>query len=81
LEAEVSGVIPGSPAARAGLTRGDVIKTVRGRPVHARVEAFRLLQAARCPALEIERRGLGQEQIKTARYFLFGKRRAQARES
>ncbi len=55
--AEVEGVIPGSPAAAAGVRRGDVIKRVRGKDVRSRVEAYRLLERLRCPVLDIEGRG------------------------
>lgn len=55
--AEVEGVIPGSPAAGAGVKKGDVIKRVHGKSVRSRVEAFRLLQRSRCPVLDIEGRG------------------------
>ncbi len=56
--AELAGVIPGSPAARAGLRKGDIVKTVHGRGVRSRVDAFQLIQATRRPVLEIERGGL-----------------------
>lgn len=46
LKAEVRGVLPGSPAGRAGLLTGLVIRRVGGRPVFSRVDAFRRLQAA-----------------------------------
>ncbi|MDN5325891.1 MAG: hypothetical protein PWP41_587 [Moorella sp. (in: firmicutes)] len=39
---EVEGVIPGTPAARAGLKRGDLILEIDGRKPRSRVEAYRL---------------------------------------
>jgi hypothetical protein len=58
LQAEVAGVLAGSPAERAGLRRGDVIGAVRGRQVHCRVEAFRLVERFGRPALKVEGPGL-----------------------
>lgn len=47
LQAEVAGVIAGSPAAGAGLRAGDVIMAVNGSRVNTRVQAFtRVLKAA-----------------------------------
>ena len=46
LEAEVAGVLAGSPAARAGVRCGDVIEAVDGAPVCSRVHAFRRVQKA-----------------------------------
>ncbi|MCG0278764.1 MAG: DUF512 domain-containing protein [Thermanaeromonas sp.] len=40
---EVAGVLPGYPAERAGLQRGDVVLEVDGQVPRCRVEAFRLL--------------------------------------
>ncbi|MBC7323800.1 MAG: radical SAM protein, partial [Moorella sp. (in: Bacteria)] len=39
----IEGVIPGSAAERAGLSRGDIILAVDGRQPRSRVEAFRLV--------------------------------------
>ncbi len=41
----VSGVFRGSPAAKAGVSRGDVVLSVNGRQPRCRVEAWRLLSA------------------------------------
>ncbi|MGD0152496.1 MAG: DUF512 domain-containing protein [Thermacetogeniaceae bacterium] len=58
LKAEIAGVIAGSPAARAGLQRGDTIAAVYGRPVRCRTEAFRLAERFAHPVLDIVRPGL-----------------------
>jgi pyruvate-formate lyase-activating enzyme len=55
LQAEVAGVLAGSPAEQAGLQRGDVIGAVRGKKVHCRVEAFRAVERFGRPVLDLAR--------------------------
>ncbi len=55
--AEVAGVLPGSPAARAGLIAGDVLLEVDGRKVRSRVDAFKALREAASPRVLFLRRG------------------------
>ena len=55
LQAEVAGVLAGSPAERAGLQRGDVIGAVRGRQVRCRVEAFRTVERFGRTVLDVAR--------------------------
>ena len=57
LQAEVAGVLAGSPAERAGLQRGDVIGAVRGRQVRCRVEAFRTVERFGRTVLDVARTG------------------------
>jgi len=58
LEPQVAGLIPGSPAARAGLRPGDIIRRVGGRTVFSRHHAYSLIAAAGLPLkLEVERAG------------------------
>ena len=58
LQAEIAGVLAGSPAERAGLQRGDVIGAVRGRQVRCRVEAFRTVERFGRPVLDLARPGV-----------------------
>lgn len=46
LRAVVAGVMPGSPAHRAGIKPGDVIIKVRGKTVYSRVDAFEKIRRA-----------------------------------
>jgi hypothetical protein len=55
LEAEVAGVIAGSPAARAGLKAGDVITAVNGSGVSTRVHAFGRILRSRDPEVKVKR--------------------------
>ncbi|MDD4238901.1 MAG: DUF512 domain-containing protein [Desulfotomaculaceae bacterium] len=55
LEAEVAGVIAGSPAAGAGLQPGDVITAVNGSRVSTRVQAFRKILKAANPDVTVTR--------------------------
>ena len=55
LEAEVAGVIAGSPAARAGLKPGDVITEVNGSRVNSRVQAFERIRKAANPEVAVKR--------------------------
>ena len=57
LKARVTGVISGSPAARAGIRRGDVIETVNGSNATTRVEAFNLVLKAASPDVIVRRNG------------------------
>lgn len=57
LEAEVAGVINGSPAARANLKPGDVILAVNGSSVSTRVQAFERILKAKNPEVTIKRGG------------------------
>lgn len=57
LNAEVSGVMAGSPAAGAGIMAGDTISGVNGRPVSCRVDAFRRVLEGADPDLDILRNG------------------------
>ncbi len=58
LQAEVAGVLAGSPVELAGLQGGDVIRAVHGRQVRCRVEAFRTVERLGRPVLDVERPGL-----------------------
>ncbi|WP_258360565.1 DUF512 domain-containing protein [Moorella sulfitireducens] len=51
----VEGVIPGTPAYRAGIKRGDIILAVDGRKPRTRVEAFRLISQRGKRYLEVRR--------------------------
>jgi NifB/MoaA-like Fe-S oxidoreductase len=57
LSAVIEGVIAGSPAARSGLVRGDIIKTVNGKPMRSRVDAFSALMNNAESSLEVDRSG------------------------
>ncbi|MEC9488588.1 MAG: radical SAM protein [Halanaerobium sp.] len=57
LEARVEGTLPASAAARAGIQSGDIIKGIDEAGVFSRVDAFKLAQASRNPALLLERSG------------------------
>jgi len=56
LRARIAGVIPGSPAESAGIRRGDIIKSVNGKPVKSRVDAFKRVYKSVHPCLELEGR-------------------------
>lgn len=56
LSAEVSGVIAGSPAFRAGIRAGDIILSVDGIAVRSRVDAFRRILSGRNTLVEVSRR-------------------------
>jgi len=53
----VAGVMAGTPASRAGISQGDIIRGVNGSTPWSRVDAFRLVQQAANPVLELERQG------------------------
>ncbi|MEG6616611.1 DUF512 domain-containing protein [Peptococcaceae bacterium 1198_IL3148] len=55
LQAEVLGVIKDSPAAQAGVQKGDVIIEVTGQPVVTRVQAFNRVLACENPTVSIHR--------------------------
>ena len=57
----VEGVIKGSPAFHAGITRSDEIKEVEGTIPRTRVEAFNMIWAAANPSLLINREGCQRE--------------------
>ncbi len=44
LRAKIMGVISASPAEKAGLQRGDIIKEIKGKKPFSRVEAFKLVK-------------------------------------
>lgn len=56
LEPCIWGVIPDSPAKRAGLQADDLIKEVDGRVVRTRVEAFMVAKSAHNPNLTLTRK-------------------------
>lgn len=58
LQAEIAGVMNGSPAAQAGLQRGDVIAAVHGKQVRCRVDAFRMVERFARPVLDMAKPGL-----------------------
>lgn len=60
LEARLEGVAPDSPAARAGLRRGDVIKAVGGEEVFCRFDAHASATEAGPVEVEAERPGTGR---------------------
>lgn len=55
LKARVAGVISSSPAAKAGIRRGDVVETVNGLNAATRVEAFNLVLKAASPEVTVKR--------------------------
>jgi len=57
LNAEVAGIIKGSPAQKSGILPGDVIISVDGKNVLSRVDAFQKVLAAENPQLEVSRVG------------------------
>jgi len=57
LKPVISGVISGSPADKAGLVVGDLIKAVNNKKPFSRVEAFRLLTEKDNPKLDLYRKG------------------------
>ncbi|BAF60835.1 hypothetical protein PTH_2654 [Pelotomaculum thermopropionicum SI] len=57
LEPEVAGVIAASPAAGAGIRRGDVIEAVNGVPAMTRVHAFKMVLEAGSPEITANRGG------------------------
>lgn|GEM_PF-161165 len=67
LLARVEGVLPSSPARKAGLQKGDVIKKVEGREVCSGAEAFYRAKRSSSPLLEVERAPVGYPG-KAARY-------------
>lgn len=52
---EIAGVIAGSPAERAGIRAGDVIKSIDGVRPYSRVDAFRRLRDGSRPEILLER--------------------------
>ncbi|MGB9791559.1 MAG: DUF512 domain-containing protein [Thermacetogeniaceae bacterium] len=54
VQGSVAGVIPSSPADKAGVRRGNVIKSVNGRAVKSRVDAYKKIFNSVYPSLEIE---------------------------
>jgi hypothetical protein len=66
LQAEIAGVVPGSPLARAGLQRGEVVGSVRGLQVYSRVDAFSKIRKFRNPVLELVKPGSGCDMIVSA---------------
>ncbi|OAT86324.1 radical SAM protein [Desulfotomaculum copahuensis] len=57
LQAVVTGVMAGTPAAEAGIKAGDVICAVECLPVAGRVDAFKRILAAAGPVVDLEREG------------------------
>ncbi|MDK2784886.1 MAG: hypothetical protein PWR11_752, partial [Bacillota bacterium] len=57
LKAEIRGVLPGTPAAAAGLRAGETIVRIAGKAVFSRVDAFWRLQAAGTVTVETEAEG------------------------
>jgi len=63
LDARLEGVIPGSPADRAGLRRGDVIRAVGGEEVFCRFDAHVSASEAGPVEIEVDRPGVGRLRI------------------
>lgn len=63
LTAEIAGVISGSPAAEAGLKRGQVIAAIDGEVPFSRVEAFYRLQEPGTRRLKVRSPEEGEEEI------------------
>lgn len=57
LQAVVTGVMAGTPAEKAGIKAGDVIRAVEGIPVAGRVDAFKRILAATGPVVDLVREG------------------------
>jgi pyruvate-formate lyase-activating enzyme len=57
LKAEIHGVLPGTPAAAAGLRPGEIVVRIAGEAVFSRVDAFRRLQAAGLVTVETKAQG------------------------
>ncbi len=59
----VYGVMPGTPARRAGVQANDVIATVNGKKARTRVDAFTMAKLAANPLLVLQREGRELEVI------------------
>ncbi|HWQ29993.1 MAG TPA: DUF512 domain-containing protein [Negativicutes bacterium] len=57
VNAVVQGVLPGSPACRAGIARGDRIIKLNGKEPVSRVDAYYMAQRSENPELEVLRNG------------------------
>ncbi|OPX90440.1 MAG: molybdenum cofactor biosynthesis protein A [Pelotomaculum sp. PtaB.Bin104] len=57
LQPQVAGVIAGSPAARAGVRSGDIIKEINNTAALSRVHAFKQVLASPHPAVTLHRGG------------------------
>lgn len=57
LKPEIAGVISGSPAERAGMRPGDVIKIIDGYRPYSRVDAFNRLKESNNPEVFVEQEG------------------------
>lgn len=57
MEPRVEEVLPGSPARKAGIKKGDIVREVSGRPVFSRVDAFELARDSLNPRIVVEREG------------------------
>ena len=53
----VKGVLRGSPAARSGIRKGDMLRFVAGQVPFSRADAFNLIKRAGSPSLTLEREG------------------------
>jgi len=59
----IEGILPGSPAARAGLQAGDRILAIDGQKPLTRVAAFNLAQSRGNPAVVFMRKGVRRESV------------------